>query len=61
MLIGQDSTRPIKYVLLRRSTHRICSVSHSNLINAGRQVDPPPPPPQTKTLRIYTIHVDDLL
>ncbi|TNN49284.1 hypothetical protein EYF80_040521 [Liparis tanakae] len=42
------STCPITDVLLRRSPHRMFSVSHSNLINAGRP------------LRIYTIPVDDL-
>jgi len=37
-----------KDVLLRRAPLHIFSVSHSNLINAGRPVDPHPPTPKQK-------------
>jgi len=45
MILFHDSiasTCPIKDVILRRSPHRMFSVSHSNLINAGRPIYPPP-------------------
>jgi len=47
-------------MMYRYKTYAKFSPHLTAISTAAGQVTPPPPHPKTKTLRIYTIHVDDL-